>query len=111
MASVTPLKQRCSEESYFLAPLGLRRDTEYVQSHLLGAVVAKFMVGAAGSMADRWSAYLRGKAAVATLGPQVGYMANIPDEQSASYTAALAIYFLARRQEEFLTPLHGRYLQ
>ena len=36
-------------------PLGLRCDTEYVQPHLLGTVVARFMVGSAGSMADRWS--------------------------------------------------------
>ena len=87
-------------------PLGLRCDTEYFQPHLLGMVVAKFMVGTAGSMADRWAMYLRGKAAVETLGSQVvDYMANIPEEQSASFTAALAIYFLARRQEGLLTPL------
>ena len=56
-------------------PLGLRCDTEYFQSHLLGMVVAKFMVGTAGSMADRWAMYLRGKAAVETLGsPVVDYM-------------------------------------
>ena len=87
-------------------PLGLRCDTEYVQSHLLGTVVARFMVGSAGSMADRWSTYLRGKAAVGTLGSQVmSYMADIPDEQIASYAAALAIFFLARRQEDVLIPL------
>ena len=57
-------------------------------------------------MADRWATFLRGKATIETLGSQVvDYMANIPEEQSASFTAALAIYFLARRQEELLTPL------
>ena len=35
-------------------PLGLRCDTEYFQLHLLGMVVARFMVGPAGSLADRW---------------------------------------------------------
>ena len=39
-------------------PLGLRSDTEYIQPHLLGAVVARFTVGTAGSMADRWSIYV-----------------------------------------------------
>ena len=87
-------------------PLGLRCDTEYVQPHLLGSVVARFMTGSTGSTAEKWSTYLRGKAAVETLGPQVvNYMAAIPEDLKASYSAALAVHFLARRQEDFLTPL------
>ena len=35
----------------------------------------------------------------------MSYMADIPDEQIASYAAALAIFFLARRQEDVLSPL------
>ena len=87
-------------------PLGLRCDTEYVQPHLLGKIVAKFMVGTAGSMADRWATFLKGNAQIETLGSQVvDFMAKIPAEQSACFSAALATYFLARRQEELLTPL------
>ena len=64
------------------------------------------MTGAAGSTAEKWSTYLRGKAAVETLGPQVvTYMSAIPEDLKASYSAALAVHFLARRQEELLTPL------
>ena len=65
-----------------------------------------FMVGTAGSMADRWATFLKGNAQIETLGSQVvDYMAKIPAEQSACFSAALATYFLARRQEELLTPL------
>ena len=86
-------------------PLGLRCDTEYIQPHLLGAVVARFIVGTAGSMADRWSTYLRGEAAVETLGSQLmNYVADIPKEQIAAYAAALAAFFLARRREDVPTP-------
>ena len=75
-------------------PLGLRCDTEYVQPHLLGSVVTRFMKGTAGSTADRWSTYLRGNAAVETLSPQVvSYMAAIPEPLRASYAAALAVPF------------------
>ena len=64
------------------------------------------MVGTAGSMADRWATFLKGNAQIETLGSQVvDYMAKIPAEQSACFLAALATYFLARRQEELLTPL------
>ena len=34
-------------------PLRLRCDTEYVHSHLLGSVVARFMTGSTGSTADK----------------------------------------------------------
>ena len=87
-------------------PLGLRCDTEYVQPHLLGLVIAKFMVGTVGSTAEKWASYLRGNAAVETLGAEVSrYMDAIPEDQKAPYAAALAVHFLARRQEELLTPL------
>ena len=52
-------------------PLGLRCDTEYVQPHLLGLVIAKFMIGTVGSTAEKWASYLRGNAAVETLGAEV----------------------------------------
>ena len=74
-------------------PLGLRCDTEYVQPHLLGSVVAKFMIGTVGSTAEKWSSYLRGNAAVETLGAEVStYMAAIPEDQKAPYAAALAVH-------------------
>ena len=40
-------------------PLGLRCDTEYVQPHLLGFVVAKFMIGTVGSTAEKWASEMR----------------------------------------------------
>ena len=87
-------------------PLGLRCDTEYVQPHLLGLVVAKFMNGAVGSTAEKWASYLRGTAAVESLGAEVSrYLENVPEDQKAPYAAALAVHYLARRQEELLTPL------
>ena len=87
-------------------PLGLRCDTEYVQPHLLGLVIAKFMIGTVGSTAEKWASYLRGNATVETLGAEVSrYMDAIPEDQKAPYAAALAVHFLARRQEELLTPL------
>ena len=90
---------------------GPRCDTEYVQPHLLSKIVAKFMVGTAG-MADRWASFLLGHAQTETLGSQVAdYMARIPAEQSACFSAALATYFLARRQEELLTPTSDQAVQ
>ena len=87
-------------------PLGLRCDTEYVQPHLLGLVVAKFMNGAVGSTAEKWASYLRGTAAVETLGAEVSkYLDAVPEDQKAPYAAALAVHYLARGQEELLTPL------
>ena len=69
-------------------PLGPRCNTEYIQPHLLGAVVARFILGTAGSMADRWSTHLRGEAAVETMASQVKeYLAEIPAEQTAVYAA------------------------
>ena len=73
-------------------PLGLRCDTEYVQPHLLGLVVAKFMNGAVGSTAEKWASYLRGTAAVESLGAEVSrYMEKVPEDQKAPY-AALAVH-------------------
>ena len=70
-------------------PLGLRCDTEYVQPHLLGLVVAKFMNGAVGSTAEKWASYLRGTAAVESLGAEVSrYMEKVPEDQKAPYAAA-----------------------
>ena len=98
-------KPRCRRK-LLARPLGLRCDTEYVQPHLLGFVIAKFMIGTVGSTAEKWASYLRGNAAVETLGAEVSrYMDAIPDDQKAPYAAALAVHFLARRQEELLTPL------
>ena len=87
-------------------PLELRCDTEYVQPHLLGLVVAKFMNGAVGSTAEKWTSYLRGTAAVDTLGAEVSrYLEDVPEDQKAPYAAVLAVHYLARRQEELLTSL------
>ena len=87
-------------------PLGLRCDTEYVQPHLLGKIVAKFMVGTAGSMADRWASFLLGYAQIETLGSQVvDYMARIPAGQSACFSAALIVEHPKR---DYSTPFNRR---
>ena len=71
-----------------------------MQLHLLGLVVAKFMNGAVGSTADKWASYLRGTAAVETLGAEVSkYLDAVPEDQKAPYAAALTVHCLARRQE------------
>ena len=67
-------------------PLGLRCDTEYVQPHLLGLVGAKFMNGTVGSTAEKWASYLRGTAAVETLGAEASkYLEAVPEDQKAPY--------------------------
>ena len=64
------------------------------------------MNGAVGSTAEKWASYLRGTAAVETLGAEVSkYLEDVPEDQKAPYAAALAVHYLARRQEELLIPL------
>ena len=69
------------------------------------SISGRFMVGTAGSVADRWALFLQGKAQIETWCPRSWTTWKIPAEQSACFLAALATYFLARRQEELLTPL------
>ena len=87
-------------------PLGLRCDTDYVQPHYLCDVVARFTIGSVGSMVDIWASYLRGQAAVDTLGSKMAnYLAEIPEELLPVFKAALAVYFLAKRRDEIVIPI------
>ena len=53
----------------------------YVQPHLLGLVLAKFMIGTVSSTAEKWASYLRGNAAVETLGAEVSkYLDAVPED-------------------------------
>ena len=86
---------KCLDESS-ARPQRLFCDTEYVQLHLLGLVIAKFMNGTVGSAAEKWA--VRGNAAVETLGAEVSkYLKAVPEGQKASYAAALSVHFLAWR--------------
>ena len=55
---------------------------------------------------ERWVALLISGPRTSAEGAEVSkYLDAVPEDQKAPYAAALAVHYLARRQEELLTPL------
>ena len=64
-----------------------------------GDVVSRFTIGPPGSMADRWTSYLRGHAVEVLGGKVVDYLQRTSEDLQPVYKAALAVLFLATRRE------------